>query len=105
MEEPTGLQRQVFEGYQRLLKVRTAQRAFHPAASMEVLDLPGDGQLGWIRQYGDDQLVVLANLSPENKQVPRSELPANLNFDQLAAESLDGSDEIELAPFQVRWIT
>jgi glycosidase len=102
---PDGLQRRVFDGYQRLLKVRAGLKAFHPAAEMRVLDLPGDGRLGWIRQFGNHQLAVLANLSCEPKFIEARDVPDSLRYDQLAEQQLDCDSRIELRPFQVRWLT
>lgn len=104
LQDPDELQRLVFDGYRHLLSVRTQQKAFHPAASMSVLDLPGDGQVGWVRQIDDQQLTVLANLSSKTKTVDSSLIAGEGRHDHLADEALTGQVTIELKPFQVRWI-
>ena len=64
LAKPDGLQRCVFDGYQHLLSVRIKQVAFHPKASMRVLQLPGDGLLGFVRTADDgEQVAVVANLN------------------------------------------
>jgi glycosidase len=105
LDNPHSLQRLVFDGYRHLLQVRSEQKAFHPAASMQVIDLPGDGRLAWIRQHGDHQLAVLVNLADESKTIAATEIPQQLRYDQLAEEQLQANTPIELKPFQVRWLT
>ncbi|MDG2220089.1 MAG: alpha-amylase family glycosyl hydrolase [Rubripirellula sp.] len=105
LDNPYSLQRRVFDGYRRLLQVRSEQKAFHPAASMQVIDLPGDGRLAWIRQHGDHQLAVLVNLTDEPKTIAATDVPQQLRLDQLAEEQLEPDAPIELRPFQVRWLT
>lgn len=105
LQGPDELQRRIFEGYQNLIRIRTSQRAFHPAATMEVLDLPGDGQLGWIRRFEDQNMVVLANLSTEPKHIDAEMIPAELSHDHLSGESINPDQKILLSPFQVRWIS
>jgi glycosidase len=101
-----SLQRRVFDGYCRLLEVRRAQRAFHPAATQTVLDLPGDGLLGFVRDAGDGhRLAVLANLSDRPRMIDASSVDAELRNDQLASEQCAADEPIEMRPFQVRWLT
>ncbi len=47
LADPHGLQRRVFDGYQTLLRIRVEQHAFHPNAKQQVIDLPGNGLLGF----------------------------------------------------------
>ena len=99
LEPADSLQRRVFDGYKRLLNVRRTLSAFHPGATQSVLDLPGDGVIGFCRQSSDQKLVVLANLSGQPTSV-------DLNChgkDQLSEEVIKGTT-IAMRPFQVRWI-
>ncbi len=104
--EPQGLQRRVFEGYRRLLSVRIEQPAFHPRASMEVLALPGDGLLGFIRTaVSGERLAVLANLTHSPRVIPGGLVDSMLAYDELALERIWAEDGIPMRPFQVRWLT
>jgi sucrose phosphorylase len=101
---PNSLQRRVFDGYQRLLGERTLQPAFHPDASQRVLDLAGDGLLGFVRENSDgESIVVLANLTSEPRQID-ADATEHRN-DVLALENLPAAEPIPMRPFQVRWLT
>ena len=104
--EPQSLQRRVFEGYRRLLSVRIAQPAFHPNARMEILPLPGDGLLGFIRTAGSgERLAVLANLTDKPRVIPDDFVDSILAYDELALERIWHGEGIPMRPFQVRWLT
>ncbi len=106
LADPHSLQRRVFDGYRRLLEVRKMQEPFHPDASQQVIDLPGDGLLGFIRQAESGQtLTVLANLSEQPRVIDSSALDAKPQYDQLAEERIDDENKISMRPFQVRWLT
>jgi sucrose phosphorylase len=104
--EPHSLQRRVFDGYRRLLEVRCQQKAFHPRASQTVLELPGNGLLGFIRETCEGQkIAVLANLSSDAQLVDASMVDETLRFDELAQQRLFADDPIPMRPFQVRWLS
>ncbi len=106
LAEPDGLQRCVFDGYQHLLSVRIKQVAFHPKASMRVLQLPGDGLLGFVRTADDgEQVAVVANLTASPRVVQSGLIDESLVHDELALERIQPEDGIQLLPFQVRWLT
>lgn len=106
LADPHSLQRRVFDGYRRLLQIRVEQPAFHPNASQRVIDLPGDGILGFVRTATTgEQVVVLANLSDNCRNLDTPALGTDLRYDTLAQERVWPADGIPLRPFQVRWIT
>jgi glycosidase len=106
LADPHSLQRRVFDGYQRLLQVRAQQPGFHPNAKQQVIDLPGDGLLGFIRTASSgEQLAVLANLSERPRKVDASVLPVELCYDELAQQRIWQKEGISMRPFQVRWLT
>jgi glycosidase len=106
LSDSHSLGRRVFDGYRRLLEVRVKQRAFHPDAALNVLDLPGDGLLGFVRTTtSGEQLVVLANLSTDPREIDRSLIAADIGYDELAEERLRKDGSIPMRPFQVRWLT
>ena len=80
--------------------------AFHPKASMKVLQLPGDGLLGFVRTADDgEQVAVIANLTASPRVVPSGLIDESLEHDELALERIQPEDGIQLLPFQVRWLT
>lgn len=106
LARPEGIQRRVFDGYRRLLAVRRNQKAFHPNASQEVLDLPTDGIIGFRRTADTGEpLTVIANLSNEPKSISHQQVGHGVCFDELAEERIYGGEEVQLHPFQVRWLT
>jgi len=106
LAQPHALQRRVFDGYRRLLQLRIEQPAFHPNAQQQVIDLPGDGLLGFIRTSSSGQrLAVLANLSGESRTIHTSQVPAELGYDELAQQRVWKDEGIPMRPYQVRWLT
>ncbi len=106
LSSPDSLQRRIFDGYRKLLLVRKSQPAFHPDAAQRVLDLPGNGVLGFVRESSSGQrLAVLANLGDEPCVIDCSDLEADLRNDILAQETISSGVAIPMRPFQVRWLT
>ena len=106
LSETTGIQRRVFQGYRRLLEVRRTQPAFHPNAAQRVMDLPGDGLVGFVRTTASgESLAVVANLTDQPRSVERSMVDAELCYDELAEQRIYRGEAIPLRPFQVRWMT
>ena len=105
LAEPHSLQRRVFDGYRRLLEVRTRQPAFHPNATQQVLEMPGDGLLGFVRTApAGERIAVLANLTDQPRTIDGSLVDSELRYDELAEQRLWKDDAIEMRPFQVRWL-
>jgi sucrose phosphorylase len=106
LSQPHSLQRRVFDGYRRLLTVRRRQLAFHPSAKQDVIDLPGDGLLGFVRTAASGpRLAVLANLSTEPRVVERASIDQQFSYDELAEQRVFADQPISMRPFQVRWLT
>ncbi len=88
------------------LSVRKSQPAFHPAAAQRVLDLPGDGLLGFVRETSAGQrLAVLANLTDDPREIDDFRVESDLRNDVLAVERIPTGQPIPMRPFQVRWLT
>ena len=103
---PDSLQRRIFDGYQRLLDIRVQMKAFHPNATQTVMDLPGDGLLGFLRE-GDagEQVTVLANLTDKPREIDAALVPGGPFYDELAMHRVYHEEAISMRPFQVRWLT
>ncbi len=101
-------QRQVFDGYRRMLLMRIAQPAFHPDASQQVVDVGHSAVVAYVRRSGDPEqtVLVLANVSGETCQVDLSSLDFQPTTDLLNAEAeFAGGGPVTLAPFQACWLT
>ena len=109
LTDPRSLRAMVFSAYRRLLEVRREQRAFHPDAAQEVLDLGpalfavkrtdrGSGQ-SILAVHNVTGQTRAADLRPFAGRSGRRDL---LSGEVLSREALDG---LGFAPYQVRWIT
>lgn len=107
--------RLVFDGYSRLLKIRRGQSAFHPDASQRVLDLPGNGLLGFVRgESGPEEragvrrapISVVANLSPRPREVAAETVGVGASgcVDLLSGESIAAGQPVSLPPLSIRWL-
>ncbi|MCB9007611.1 MAG: DUF3459 domain-containing protein [Ardenticatenaceae bacterium] len=92
-----GLRQRVFSGYCELLRLRTAEKAFHPIGNQEILSLH-PAVFAILRQHQNEQVLCLQNVSPETVSVS---LPF-AGRDLLAETAV--SHQISLAPYQVVWI-
>jgi len=96
----------VFAGYARLLRVRRAQAAFHPASPQRILPT-GASVFGFQRGPHKGQIVVaLHNVSSEVQGVDAAVLPdVGAGYRDLLNGALYGSSQpITLAPYQVVWL-
>lgn len=93
-------QQKVFSTLQKLISLRKRQVAFHPNAKQEILDLDND-LFALIRQSKEQTIVVIANLTAENKSF---KLPAEVNFGFDLISDSETSDST-LEPYQCRWLT
>lgn len=93
-------QQKVFSTLQKLISLRKRQAAFHPNAKQEILDLDND-LFALIRQSKEQTIVVIANLTAENKSF---KLPAEVNFGFDLISDSETSDST-LEPYQCRWLT
>lgn len=106
LSSPDSLQHRVFQGYQHLLNVRRRHTAFDPKSDQEVLDLPTDGLLGFVRTATDGQRVtVIANLTDQARWIPADQVNLSYRRDVLTDEDLLDNEPLGLHPFQARWLT
>ena len=93
----------VFFPYLDLIKTRKKQRAFHPNAGFEVLQI--DPKIfGIKRSSPDQQIVALTNISSESVSIS---LPAGAEsgpmMDLMTGEDID-TTAIQLNPYQYLWL-
>jgi len=95
--ESDTAQKRVFESLQRLIKIRRAQPAFHPNSSQEILDF-GSQVFGMIRKAKDQRILVIVNLTAENKTI---QWPVDFSFDLITITEIQSN---ELKPYQCLWL-
>ncbi len=117
--DPDSITHQVFRRYERLIRARVGEPAFHPNAAMQVLDL-GPALFAFVRtaQDGGRSVLCLHNVS-DRAQVTSVELRdygTGANAEVANSEVLDlisgerfGLDEsgrlsLTMRPYQVRWL-
>jgi len=111
LADPASEAARVFAGYRRLLEVRRAQPAFHPAAQQAVLDL-GPELFALLRGPRDGQTIVaLHNVTPRAIEVDPAALGlgdpsgASANRDLLGAAPIDATVPLAVPPYGVRWLS
>ena len=100
---------QVFQQYRRLLALRRAQPAFHPDAAQQMLDAD-ERVFCFERTALDDsqQVLVLANLSPQRLELDAARLPSDLAQREellgLNTPSI-GQGVVSIDPYAVFWFS
>jgi len=105
---PGSLRARVFSAYRRLLELRREQRAFHPDAAQEVLDL-GPAFFAVKRTDRDSGQSILAvhNVTGERQSTDlRARAAGARRRDLLSSESFPAGSlgTLGFAPYQVRWL-
>jgi sucrose phosphorylase len=99
----------VFHRFIELLELRRRQPAFHPDAAQRIIDL-GDPLFCFERDAtdGEQQILVLANLTAETVAVPLAKLPADLarRKELLSMNQAVYTDAtVEVEPYAVFWFS
>jgi sucrose phosphorylase len=86
------------------MKVRRAQKAFHPNAGFEILEI--DPKVFAIKRYCEDQIIyALTNISSAETTVSLTGADTSDRVtDLFTAESID-SKSLTLKPYQYVWLT
>ncbi|MCP4416754.1 MAG: sugar phosphorylase, partial [Chloroflexi bacterium] len=92
-----GLRQKVYSGYSELLRLRTAEKAFHPVGSQEILNLHPT-IFAILRSHQQETLLCLHNVSANSVAI---KFPLS-GIDLLTETAV--SQQIMLAPYQVAWI-
>jgi len=96
-------QNKVFNSLKRLISIRKAQKAFHPNAEQQILDL-GTSLIGLVRISKSDSqvIVVMANITDKQQIFPLSQSHKSCIFDLIKQEKIVSKT---LEPYQVAWLT
>ncbi|HNS01355.1 MAG TPA: alpha-amylase family glycosyl hydrolase [Anaerolineae bacterium] len=110
LAEPHGQARRVFDGYRRLLHLRRAQPAFHPASSQQVLY--GDPALFTLLRGAELERPLLCSVNvsdrPATLRLDAASLPGRAWRDLLSGEEFVAAGAYLTAPmdlYQIRWLT
>jgi sucrose phosphorylase len=104
LNDPDSFRSKVFFPYLDLIKVRKQQRAFHPNAGFEILEI--DSKLFAIKRYSEDQTIyALTNISSQD-------VPVSLKGHDIAERVRDlitgekiGTESFSLMPYQFVWLS
>ena len=106
--DETSPQRLVFDGYRRMMLMRIAQPAFHPDAAQRVVETGNPAVVSFVRESREpaQRIWVLANVSARPVRVDESlvEFPP-VTAILGAPRDIVHAGQIELAPYQVLWLT
>jgi sucrose phosphorylase len=102
LKDPASFRSRVFYPYLNLIKVRRCQKAFHPNAAFEILEI--DPRIFAIKRYSEDQTVyALTNISAAEISLSLEGTPDRMT-DLITAETVD-TNLFTLKPYQFMWLT
>lgn len=99
--ETVTSQKKIFNSLQKFILIRKKQKAFHPNAKQEILDL-GNGLFGLIRVSENQKIIVVVNLTAQKQVLEISSFSEENHFDLLSNKVFN---EKELNPYQCLWLT
>ncbi|MEQ8210342.1 MAG: sugar phosphorylase [Lacipirellulaceae bacterium] len=105
--ENSPLSREIYAGYQQLLRLRRGVAAFHPDAPLRVLDLEEPSVIAFHRVSldGVQQVLILVNCGQETVDLDLRELcDASTSHDLIAGEAVERMDSFLLLPGQAAWL-
>ena len=97
-------QRFIFEDYQKLLRLRCRQKAFHPDAKQTMLSISDSRLIAFERTScdGEQNIIVLANFSNQQVVIPLRSTPGE-RIDLLSGDRIHGSS-CTLNAYQIVWL-
>lgn len=109
LDDQRSIRRMVYDGFGRLLRVRTSEAAFHPLGGQEILNLhPALFALKRYSPNGDSCVLVLNNVTDQtiavdlHAAVPDITSWVDLLNGEHHASGLSG--RIEMRPYQIAWL-
>jgi glycosidase len=104
LHDPASFRSRIFYPYLNLIKVRRSQKAFHPNADFEILEI--DPKVFAIKRYCEDQTIyALTNISSTETTVSLAGIEnSDRMTDLFTAHKID-SKSLTLKPYQYTWLT
>ncbi len=104
LNDPNSFRSKIFFPYLDLIKTRKKQKAFHPNAGFEILDIAP--KLFAIKRYSEDQTIyALTNISS-------NDVPVSLSGDGISSQMVDlisgekiNTASFRLKPYQFVWLS
>jgi sucrose phosphorylase len=104
LHDPASFRSRIFYPYLDLIKVRRAQKAFHPNSDFEILEI--DPQVFAIKRYCEDQTIyALTNISSTETTVSLTEIDISDRMTDLLTSNKIDSKSLTLKPYQYTWLT
>jgi sucrose phosphorylase len=104
LKDPASFRSRVFYPYLNLIKIRKGQKAFHPNAPFEILEL--DSRIFAIKRDADDQTVyAFTNISAAEISFSLSEKVTPGRMTDLITGEAVNSELLTLKPYQYAWLT
>jgi sucrose phosphorylase len=104
LNDAASFRSRVFYPYANLMKVRRAQKAFHPNAGFEILDI--NPQVFAIKRYCEDQTIyALTNISSSETTVALRGPEISGPMTDLFTEAKIDPQSFVLKPYQYAWLT
>jgi sucrose phosphorylase len=87
-----------------LIKIRKRQKAFHPNAAFEILDV--DRRIFAIKRYAEDQTVyALTNISAAEISLSLADKTTQARMTDLITGDAVNTDALTLKPYQYIWLS
>jgi glucosylglycerate phosphorylase len=108
LDDPGSLRSLVFHPYQKLLKHRRAEKAFHPNGPQQVLRLhPSAVTLLRTSPGGDEHILAIHNVANQPITLDLTPVPlpnARVFRDLLSGRRIEPDSSIDLQPYDVLWL-
>ncbi|MCB9452932.1 MAG: sugar phosphorylase [Anaerolineaceae bacterium] len=102
LDAADSIRHQVYTRYMHLLRIRTAEPAFHPLGGQTVLDLhPAVFAVERVAPDGGSRVVALHNVSGKSVTVTP---PGGQRWHDLVTDTVTDAPEITLRPYRVAWV-
>jgi len=106
LNNPVTPQAEAFNELRRMIKIRSGQKAFHPDARQDIVNINTDLFINR-RTHAEQTLFAISNVTERMLKLPLASLgflPDGLK-DILAADDVIVKEELVLAPYQSVWLT
>ena len=103
LADPSTIRARVFHAYQKMIRVRVRQPAFHPGAGMQVHHL--DDRVLTIQRLCQDQtLYALTNLSDERLTIALPITEKDIVLTDLLSGRRFKTEAVSMSPYEVLWL-
>ena len=98
------LQKRIYEGYQRLLEIRTQQVAFHPDTSQQVIETSHPTLLALMRGFDNDSILCITNFGQESVTLNLTTFTENQFKVDLISETEILDATLSIPPGTTMWL-